>query len=523
MRGGQSGQMSDYDRQYAYASRQPMYNYPGQQWAQQQQQPWQGYYQQSPVTAPLQQPTAIAPSLTTMTEASPIPASATVPKSAVATSPPAKKGRKKKEPKEREEKEPKEPKEKKELKRKSTDDEEEPKEGKEKTKRKKKEKEEKEKPPPKIKSHLHPPRQAQSAWQLFFTDELNKAKEIAAANQPSSPGGTLLPIKLNVAQIAKDAGLAYSQLNDEQKKYYAQKVQESKDQYVIDRAAWEKTLTPEDIRLENAYRAQQRKDGKSRKGNLKDPNAPKKPLSAYFLFLKGIREDDKLRAKVWGDESETTKQSVLAAERWRGLSDEDKKVSYHFSHGGIGRADEKPYLAQAEKDKADYEEARKLYESDAAARARGEDVPERIMIDVSQSHVDPPASLLNSDGPLPLPSSVTGHNLGGDVKSPFDQYTNFNDPLDGIDLGLGEGQGLNGQWDPSNLAVSDLGSLGGMGGLDGIGGNGPNPNGVPVPVSNQPSSQGQRSAGMQGQGQGLKLEQMLVGDVKKDADDFLGQ
>lgn len=185
--------------------------------------------------------------------------------------------------------------------------------------------EEKPVPKPPSKSHLNPPRQAQSAWQLFFTDELNKAK--AASVQGSSPGGTPHHAKLNVAQIAKDAGLAYANLSDEQKVYYAAKVQESKDEYARELAIWHTTLTPEDIRLENAFRAQQRKDGKSRKGNLKDPNAPKKPLSAYFLFLKGIREDDALRARVWGVESETTKQSVLAAERWRNLSDVDKKVN----------------------------------------------------------------------------------------------------------------------------------------------------------------------------------------------------
>ena len=186
---------------------------------------------------------------------------------------------------------------------------------------------EEEKLTPKLpaKSQLHPPRQAQSAWQLFFTDELNKAKVTAALE--TSPGGTPQHVKLNVAQIAKDAGAAYAALDDERREYYADKVQESKEQYAKDLAEWQATLTPEDIRTENTFRAQQRKEGKSRKGNLKDPNAPKKPLSAYFLFLKGIREDEDLRANVWGQETETTKQSVLAAERWRGLSVDEKKVS----------------------------------------------------------------------------------------------------------------------------------------------------------------------------------------------------
>jgi hypothetical protein len=188
-----------------------------------------------------------------------------------------------------------------------------------------KEKAEKPGPPPKpAKSKLRPPRQANSAWQLFFTDELNRAK--AASIQPPSPGGTPIHTKLNVAQIAKDAGAAYATMPEEQQAHYNAMVQESKNQYAIELAKWHATLTPEDIRAENAFRAQQRKEGKSRRGNLKDPNAPKKPLSAYFLFLKGIRENDELRATVWGDEAETTRQSVLAAERWRGLTDDEKKV-----------------------------------------------------------------------------------------------------------------------------------------------------------------------------------------------------
>lgn len=205
-------------------------------------------------------------------------------------------------------------------------------EGKDGKKKKGKKEEPVEKPVPKppAKSHLHPPRQAQSMWQLFFTDELNKAK--AAASSGNSPGGTPHHAKLNVAQIAKDAGIAYANLTPDQKAYYVGKVQESKDQYAKELAVWQATLTPEDIRVENAFRAQQRKEGKSRKGNLKDPNAPKKPLSAYFLFLKGIREDDALRARVWGDESETTKQSVLAAERWRSLTDDEKRVNRAYMY-----------------------------------------------------------------------------------------------------------------------------------------------------------------------------------------------
>jgi hypothetical protein len=94
--------------------------------------------------------------------------------------------------------------------------------------------------------------------------------------------------------------------------------------------AYMSSLTPDDIKRENVFRAAQRKAGKSRRGNIKDPNAPKKPLSAYFMFLQRIRSDPVLVKEVFGDETETTKQSVLAAEKWRSMTDEERKVCGGF-------------------------------------------------------------------------------------------------------------------------------------------------------------------------------------------------
>lgn len=97
-------------------------------------------------------------------------------------------------------------------------------------------------------------------------------------------------------------------------------------------AAYMRTLTPDDIKRENAFRTAQRKAGKSRKGNIKDPNAPKKPLSAYFMFLQRIRSDPELVREVFGEETETTKQSVLAAAKWRSMTDDERKVSSLYAY-----------------------------------------------------------------------------------------------------------------------------------------------------------------------------------------------
>ncbi|EPQ59154.1 hypothetical protein GLOTRDRAFT_70334 [Gloeophyllum trabeum ATCC 11539] len=183
------------------------------------------------------------------------------------------------------------------------------------------------------KSVLRPPKLAPSAWQLYFTDWIQR-------HQATSDR------KLNVAQAAKEAGQEYAGLSAEEKEPYKRKSQALKDAREREYDAYIRSLTPDEIKRENVFRTAQRKAGKSRKGNIKDPNAPKKPLSAYFMFLQRIRSDPELVKEVFGDETETTKQSVLAAHKWRSMTDDERK----------------PFLAQAEQEKMEYEAARRLYE-----------------------------------------------------------------------------------------------------------------------------------------------------------------
>jgi len=140
-------------------------------------------------------------------------------------------------------------------------------------------------------------------------------------------------------------------LTDSQKDPYKRRSQVLKEARERELDAYMHTLTPDDIKRENLFRTAQRKAGKSRKSNIKDPNAPKKPLSAYFMFLQRIRSDPVLVQEVFGLETETTKQSVLAAAKWRSMTDDERK----------------PFLAQAEQEKLDYEAARRMYEEGTAA------------------------------------------------------------------------------------------------------------------------------------------------------------
>ncbi|EIW74265.1 hypothetical protein CONPUDRAFT_160308 [Coniophora puteana RWD-64-598 SS2] len=106
------------------------------------------------------------------------------------------------------------------------------------------------------------------------------------------------------SNAAKEAGQEYAELSAAEKEPYKRKSAALKQERERQNAKYMKTLTPDDIKRENAYRTVQRKASKSRKSNFKDPNAPKKPLSAYFMFLQRIRSDPALVREVFGDELE---------------------------------------------------------------------------------------------------------------------------------------------------------------------------------------------------------------------------
>ncbi|KAI8969286.1 high mobility group box domain-containing protein, partial [Mycotypha africana] len=73
-----------------------------------------------------------------------------------------------------------------------------------------------------------------------------------------------------------------------------------------------------------------------KKRSKKDPNAPKRGLSAYMFF------SQEKRAEVKADNPDASFGQIgkLLGEKWKSMSDEDKK----------------PYVAKAEADKKRYED-----------------------------------------------------------------------------------------------------------------------------------------------------------------------
>jgi hypothetical protein len=61
-----------------------------------------------------------------------------------------------------------------------------------------------------------------------------------------------------------------------------------------------------------------------RKRKVKDPDAPKLPLSSYILFCQSVRDE----VKSEHPEQKATELMVEMGERWRNLSDKEREVAF---------------------------------------------------------------------------------------------------------------------------------------------------------------------------------------------------
>ncbi|CAJ2631001.1 high mobility group B protein 7-like [Trifolium pratense] len=86
--------------------------------------------------------------------------------------------------------------------------------------------------------------------------------------------------------------------------------------------------------------AKRAKTGKGKK--VKDPNVPKRPPTAFFVFMDDFRKEFK---EANPDSKDVKRVGKEAGEKWRSLTDEEKK----------------PYLDRVIELKAEYEKAMEIY------------------------------------------------------------------------------------------------------------------------------------------------------------------
>jgi len=81
---------------------------------------------------------------------------------------------------------------------------------------------------------------------------------------------------------------------------------------------------------------------KKKKKKMKDPNAPKRNMSAYFFFAGSIREDVKGQlTQEKGEPPRVTEVMTVIGERWRQCADHDKIV-----HDESAKKDRERYQRQ---------------------------------------------------------------------------------------------------------------------------------------------------------------------------------
>ncbi|KAF9105487.1 exp1-like protein [Mortierella sp. AM989] len=194
-------------------------------------------------------------------------------------------------------------------------------------------KEKKAEPKPKVNlKKIEPvdiPKRPGTAWSMFYTDHLN---DIKAAGKPVLP----LTETGNAAAIWK-------QLSPSEKKVYEDRHQARLAEYRKQMDQRLQEMTPIEFKLENSRRQALRAAGKSHLPSLKDPNAPKRPLSSYFLFSQEQRQSGKF------DTLSVQEQAKAFAAEWKNLPASEKA-----QYTAIWRASSEAYKAA----KADYEAKR---------------------------------------------------------------------------------------------------------------------------------------------------------------------
>jgi hypothetical protein len=129
------------------------------------------------------------------------------------------------------------------------------------------------------------------------------------------------------------AAIVWHELPLEQKLAYEDKYKASREKYEKDLKQRLNELTPEEFKLENARRQALRAAGKKSLPRLKDPSAPKRPLSSFFRFAQDLRqsgkyadlpqkEQTKAFGTAWAEASKTEKDrynelSRVALERYK--------------------------------------------------------------------------------------------------------------------------------------------------------------------------------------------------------------
>ncbi|KAF9187185.1 exp1-like protein [Haplosporangium sp. Z 767] len=167
-----------------------------------------------------------------------------------------------------------------------------------------KEKSEKAKKPQKRIPAVPMPKRPGTSWNMFFREHMERVKASGKPVVPTVEGAIAAELWKNLSAEEKQV------YQDKYKANFEAFKQQTKDRL--------HEMTPAEYKQENQRRAALRESGKKGLPSLKDPNAPKRPLSNFFLYAKDLRESGKY------SHLSLKEQSKAFAEAWSTLADAEK-------------------------------------------------------------------------------------------------------------------------------------------------------------------------------------------------------
>ncbi|KAK3805693.1 MAG: hypothetical protein JOS17DRAFT_768347 [Linnemannia elongata] len=157
---------------------------------------------------------------------------------------------------------------------------------------------------PKKVEALSMPKRPSTAWGLFFVEHLDKVR---------ASGKAVVPTTETVVASAQ-----WKQLSDAQKQVYKDKYNANLVEFKKNTSKRLEELTPEEFKIENARRQALRAAGKRGLPSLKDPNAPKRPLSSFFRYAQDQRKEGKFASLP------IKEQAKAIAESWSKAPEHEK-------------------------------------------------------------------------------------------------------------------------------------------------------------------------------------------------------
>ncbi|KAF9910089.1 exp1-like protein [Lobosporangium transversale] len=181
---------------------------------------------------------------------------------------------------------------------------------------------------PKKIAPLELPKRPSSPWTLFFKEHLDKVK---------ASGKTVVPVQETV-----NASAAWKQLTPDQKQVYEDRYRANMEDFKRQMEQRLQELTPAEFGLENSRRRALRATGKKNLPSLKDPNAPKRPLSSFFRFV----------------------QEQRAAGEFASLPVKERTRSFADAWAKVPESEKARYAEQARNALAEYKAAKAAYEAE---------------------------------------------------------------------------------------------------------------------------------------------------------------